>query len=153
MASMNLEVQLKAQILGDEKLLKQLVALGDRGSKNAMKAGIRRGMTILRQGVRSHIPTHAKSIRKAVGSKYNDRRGVAKVGINVGKKKAKGNYAPHGAMYVLGTGPRYHADGSYAGEMPENPVVQKALKSHGSKAYREMKVKIEQRIQKEAGKT
>jgi hypothetical protein len=132
------------EILGDKLLRRRLDRLGRSGSRRAIVAGLRLGMTPIRKGLRRAIngapglSSSAKAgLRKTVGSRFgkiykSDVR-EAIVGFGVGKKrKGKGRVSRgvtagrwpdkrHGvslwnlSWFILGTEERYIKTGPVAG--------------------------------------
>lgn len=145
----------EVKLLGVKQLAKQLKHLGGKGAIKALRAGVGKALAVLRKSIKKQIPAAHKSIGKSVGSKVkiNKQDGVvAKVGLNIGKKKGKGR-APHAMIYVGGTADRKTKSGKPTGRMPANPVVQKGLAAGEGQATREMVAKMHDTIKKEAGKT
>jgi HK97 gp10 family phage protein len=144
------------ELLNAKKLMRQMKHVGYRGSLKALRAGIGKAVALLRKSIRSEIPAKDKAIKKSVGSKVkiNKKDGVvAKVGLNIGKKKGRG-YAPHAILYVAGTVPRVQKKtGRPTGRMPANPVVQKGVAAGEAQAKRGMTEKMAEVLKTEAGKS
>lgn len=131
---------------GAEKLMRQLHHLGDRGSRRMVQAGLRAGLGSLRKTIRSQVPPHAKSVRRSIGTKLDLRRNIAKVGVNVGKKRNSKSFTPHAAVYVTGAKQRYTKTGAYRGRQRGVPVVVQGVAIGERQAEREMERKIEEKL-------
>lgn len=151
------------EVLGAPELIRELEHLGRSGSRKAIQAGIRAGLTSLRNSIKAQVPPHAKSIKRSVGSKFDLRRNIAKVGVNVGKKRKRKNkqgemvanrsFVPHAAVYVTGAKPRQTRAGHFRGRMRGTPIVQRGVAVGESAAEKAIRNKTLEKIEQEAGKT
>ena len=165
----------QAILTGDKELDRTLKTLGFRGSKNAVKAGIRAGLTVIAKAFRKEVngatvdTPHAASlkagIRKTVGVSfpYSKATGVyqAKVGFAVNKKGAKRNArTSRGLTTGVGISPAdVHwftltgANRLYSTMEPQfRGVAKRAAARSAAPALAKVKEKIRQRIPVEARK-
>jgi hypothetical protein len=139
-----------ATLLGDKQLERKLKHLSHRGSKRAITAGIRAGMTPIAQAMRAAINSADASAelkreaRKTIGARFGKTRKIserhAKVGFAVGKrqKQIKTAQKGHGERggggvgisaanihwYVMGTDERVLKKGSARGPKAGHPTGQ-----------------------------
>lgn len=87
----------KTALTGDRVLVARLENLTKEGSRRAMRSALGAGMAVVRKAIRAQIPDAItpghdnEDFRKAVGSRFQARRGkgltAAKVGVDVGRAK------------------------------------------------------------------
>lgn len=151
-----MSMQITAVLSGDKRLLRQLRRLGTTGARKVLRSSINKSTTLIVRSIKAEFPPSAKSLKKVVGKRVrvNKKDGiVAKVGMNVGKKRAA--QMPHGHLYVMGTAKRYAYTQQMArrGVMPAHNVVDRGYARVESQARNVLVKGISAGIQKEAGRT
>lgn len=127
---------------------KKLLKRADKLSLKGLRAGLNKALAIVKRAIRKE--TKHKSIKKAVGSKVSVKKSGAtgKFGLNIGKKKGKG-YAPHGAIYILGTKPRTQTKtGRSTGRTKGHDIVKAGTAKSQKRAVKEMHEAIRLAIKK-----
>lgn len=152
------------QITGDRQLIRKLERLESRVGRRVAGQGIRKGLTVIRRGIRSEIPTRLQSVRRTIGSRFKKARGQstkqAKVGLSVGKQRAKkapkrstrggvGISANNVHWWALGTTQR-RTRRRQTGRMPANDAVSRGYRKSESAAMAAIRNAIWAGIQREA---
>lgn len=122
---------------GIKELDTKLKALPEKVQKKIARAALGQGMTILRKAIIKEAPVGPTgNLKQSIGKRFKrlKKEGYteAKVGINVGKRKAgmaKMTRAPHGHLVALGTQQRQTKSGANRGVMPANDFVKRATAS------------------------
>lgn len=170
-----------AVLIGDKELDRKLAYLGGKGSRKAVRAGIRAGLGPIARAFRSAIQSTSdvgtdlkREAKKSIGSRYGKvKRGIyagqvqARVGFAVGKKRAKlkktsegksggvGISAANIHWFVLGTEERRHkASGHPTGKVEAVfiSVADEAVAHSGHASMTAARKKIKQVIEREARK-
>lgn len=83
-------------LTGERKINSNLVRLSEKSARKVTAAAMRSGMRVIVKGIKAEIPSHMKSARKAVTSRFAKAKGGANKGIlqakvgNVGPQLKKG---------------------------------------------------------------
>jgi len=165
-----------AALLGGKEFDRKLVRLGRRGSKRAITAGIRAGMTPIAKAMRAAINEAEASAelkreaRKTIGKRfaraYKSTLREAKVGFSVGKKqktlKKTGGGASRGVgasarnihWFVLGTDDRFLKTGHSTGQIENvfGAVTRAAVATSAVASVNAARRKIFEVIKREAQK-
>jgi len=164
---------LTATVTGDRLIDRRLANLTKKGTKRAITAGIRAGMTPMARALRSGINATSASrklkraARKSVAKRFKKNRAAnvreAKVGFGVGRGKGKVSAMGKGVgiskqnihWFVLGTDQRQTKDGQKTGRIEDmfSGLAQAALASSAQPAMDAARAKISQVIAQEARKT
>lgn len=143
------------EILGDRRLIAKLDGLANREIRRIDRNAVNRGMTLIRKAIRAEIPSHMKSVKKGVGSRFkkNKKTGLreAKVGSGVGKKKAA--QTPHSHLILLGTKERVQkSTGRKVGRIVPTPAVKNGFAKSKSAASDAIRRGLTDGVQKAAAK-
>jgi hypothetical protein len=153
---------------GDDLINRKIEKLIAKGSKSATRAGFSKGMTIIARGIRNAVPPKAKSVKKAVGQRFNKTKGKhkisAKVGLGVGKRtKSKKERNPNRPgvgiskvnvhWWELGTKKRTTEKGKSTGKMPKgSSVVRQGYEATKSEARKVIIATMKAKIKADAKK-
>ena len=149
-------------VTGDDKLDRQLAALGTRGARSVNRNAVSAGLTVIAKGQRREAPVgKSRATKKSVGKRFQKRRKdgehEAKAGIHVGKKKrrpdgSKGSIAPHAHLTALKTAPRYTTSGAFRGAVQENDWVGRGFRKSKREAESRVLAKLAEGIEKQEAK-
>lgn len=146
-------MQVVAKIINERRLMREFKHLETKGQRKVLRSACGQAATVYVREIKKEFPKEAKSLKKQIGRKVkvNKKVGViAKVGMAVGKKKAK--HVPHAHLYILGTDKRYTTDGEYRGKAPAHDVIKSGSQKAQPSARRKFIEVAREKIQKEAGK-
>lgn len=147
-------MQVIARIVNERRLLREFKHLEDKGQRKVLRSAASQSGTVYVREIKKEFPRQAKSLKKSVGKKVkvNKKVGVvAKVGMDVGKKKAK--QLPHGHLYVTGTAERQTKSGEYRGKAPAHNVIESGAAKAKSAARQKFIDVARQKLDKEMGRT
>lgn len=138
-----------AELLGAAELKQLLKKLPPRIHRKVTRAAISAGLTPMLRAMRKEVPVDEGVLKASLGRQV---KAYDKTLSVVGLAGPKKNAAPHAHLVEYGTAPRYHADGSYAGQMPPNPFVRKARDEQTHAAGVAVNRKLAEGVQREATK-
>lgn len=141
-------------ITGDKRIIRSLNRLSNRGIRAADRKAVGQGLTVIAKAIKAEVPSHMKSVRKAIGKRFKKSKKTglreAKVGMGVGKKKSK--IAPHAHLIILGTQDRYTKAGRYTGRIEPLPAVKRGYAASRTTAKQKIADVLKKSIASQAKK-
>jgi hypothetical protein len=136
-------------LTGDKALDRTLARLADKTAKKIARKAVSAALTVVNRAAKKEAPD--KRSRKAIGKRMKRSKGLvagAKVGVNVGKKKANKDYvAPWLAM---GTEERHTDTGENRGRIEGDDYIARSFRTSESAAAAKMKEVVATEIAKGA---
>lgn len=124
-------------VRGLDELDRELTKLGVKMRRKIIGKAMRKGAAPIAKAVRRNAPRG----KKYAGKKAKDVRGIVlRRSVQVrSAKKRRGEQedvsvrvtanVPHAHIVEYGSGPRFHDDGKYVGQMPANPFMRRSFEA------------------------